>query len=74
MPSFIAGPIKINSVATGATILFGDTLFVAPKTATKSYSGSGGGANGDFSVQNNFISSTNTIDSDLMDDTLTSGT
>ncbi|BCJ88087.1 spore germination protein [Effusibacillus dendaii] len=74
MPSFIAGPIKITSVSAGATVLFGDTAFVAPKNASKSYSGGGGGVTGDLSATYSLLSNTNTIDPDLVDTNNNTGT
>ncbi|HEU4964364.1 MAG TPA: spore germination protein [Bacilli bacterium] len=70
MPSLIGGPIKIVSVA-GGTVNFGDTGVIAPKSASKSYSGAGGGLTGDFSVSINGISNTNTLDPDVIDDNTT---
>ncbi|MFY4777073.1 spore germination protein [Metabacillus sp. RGM 3146] len=66
MPA-IVGPIKINSVHTGAVVNFGDTFYISPKTTTKTASGSGGANVGDFWVLNNGISATNQIDQDLSD-------
>jgi spore germination protein PF len=74
MPSIIGGPIKIVSVSGGGTVNWGDTGFVAPKNATKSYTGSGGGITGDFTSTYNGISNTNTIDPDVIDGSTSSGT
>lgn len=71
MPSLILGPVKITSVS--GTVLFGDTAFIAPKSASKTYNGSGSGDVGDFQLSFNGISSTNTFDSDLVDDNINSG-
>ncbi len=73
MPSFIAGPFKIVSIS-GGTVVFGDTGFVAPKSASKSYSGSGGGFTGDFSFSINGLNYTITVDPDLIDDNTNSVT
>jgi spore germination protein PF len=67
MPSYIAGPIKITSVSGDSTVNFGDALQIAPKSSTKSLSGSGGGNSGDFLQTNTLVSFTNTIDPDLAD-------
>lgn len=74
MPSLVGGPIKFVSVSGGATVNFGDTGFIAPKTAAKSYSGSGGGLTGDFSTSFTGISNTNTVDPDLIDTNTASNT
>lgn len=67
MPSYIAGPIKITNVSSDATVNFGDTLQIAPKSSSKSLAGAGGGNTGDFLQTNTFISFTNTIDPDIAD-------
>ncbi|MBM7645248.1 hypothetical protein JOD45_001459 [Scopulibacillus daqui] len=66
MPS-IAGPIKINSVGSGAVFHVGDSLNISPKSTSKTYAGSGALNTGDFLQTNNMINSTNTLDSDLAD-------
>jgi spore germination protein PF len=45
----------------------GDTLVVSPTSSTKSYSGSGGNATGDFSGDNALFSVTLTSDPDVVD-------
>jgi len=72
MPSIVGGPIKIVEVS-GGSVHFGDTAIVAPKSASKSYSGSGGGNTGDFASSWNIISSTNTLDPDVIDSNTASG-
>ncbi|WP_221564885.1 spore germination protein [Alkalihalobacillus sp. TS-13] len=67
MPSVILAPIKISTVATNATVNFGDTLYISPKSTSKGASGSGGANTGDFMLVNNFWSLTNTIDPDIND-------
>ncbi|RAV22501.1 spore germination protein [Paenibacillus contaminans] len=67
MPSIVLAPIKISSVS--GQVNFGDVFQIAPKSASKSYSGSGGGNTGDFSQTFSLISLTNTIDPDLVDST-----
>jgi spore germination protein PF len=66
MPS-VVGPIKINTVSSGAVVQMGDCLYIAPKVATKTTAGSGGFNTGDFVITNNGISLTNTFDSDTFD-------
>ena len=67
MPSFISGPIKITHVSGDGTVNFGDVLQIAPKSTSKSYTGSGGSNNGDFLQTNTYASFTNTGDSDVAD-------
>jgi spore germination protein PF len=71
VPSIVLGPIKIVSVS-GGTVLFGDTFFIAPKSASKAFEGSGCGVTGDFSATYNLLSNTNTIDADAVDSNTTS--
>ncbi|MFD2171795.1 spore germination protein [Tumebacillus lipolyticus] len=72
MPSIVGGPIKIVSIS-GGTVLFGDSGFIAPKSPSKSYTGSGSGNTGDFSVSINGISNTATVDADVLDNNTNSG-
>lgn len=65
MPS-IVGPLKINSVS-GGTVNFGDAFYIAPKSSSKTNSGSGSNNTGDFINTNNLISSTHPYDQDLFD-------
>ncbi|MFC7392276.1 spore germination protein [Scopulibacillus cellulosilyticus] len=64
MPSLI-GPIKVNTVS--GAVNFGDTLNVAPKAVSKTFTGSGGFGTGDFHIENNGFSLTNTFDPDIND-------
>lgn len=66
MPA-IVGPVKINSVGSSGVVDFGDTLQITPKSTSKTYTGSGSLATGDFHVINNGISSTFVPDSDIID-------
>lgn len=72
MPSLVVGPFKIVSIS-GGTVNFGDTGFIAPKAASKAYTGSGGSLTGDFPVTISGISNTNTIDVDAIDDNVATG-
>lgn len=67
MPAIINGSIKINSVTSGATIHFGDSLIIAPKNASKSNSGAGGGLTGDNSHSYTVNSTTNTYNPTCVD-------
>ncbi|KYD10593.1 MAG: spore germination protein [Caldibacillus debilis] len=65
MPSII-GSIQIMNVSSGI-VNFGDTLNISPKTNTKSNHGSGSANIGAVIVTNNALSSTGTLDKDVLD-------
>lgn len=65
MPA-IVGPVQINNIG-GGVVHFGDTLFISPKSASKSNSGSGAANTGGFIVNNNFFSSSNSLNTNLID-------
>jgi spore germination protein PF len=67
----VVGPIKISSVSSGAAVNFGDTLYIAPKVATKTNGGSGAFNTGDFIITMNGISLTNDFDPDVFDSNVT---
>lgn len=69
MPS-IVGPVKITSVGSGGQVNFGDILNVSPKSNSKTYAGSGSFGTGDVHFYNDWVSSTNTLDSDVTDETI----
>jgi len=69
MPA-IVGNISINSVGSSSVVQFGDTAFVSPRSATKSFAGSGSFSTGDFQVINNGLNATNTLDNDLADEAM----
>lgn len=73
MPVIIGGPIKISSVSGGATVNFGDTGIIAPKTASKQFNGAGG-TTGDFSQVFTGVSNTNTNNPTGTDTNTQSGT
>jgi spore germination protein PF len=64
---FVAGPITINNVGGSATVEFGDSGFIAPKFASKTYHGSGSSNTGAQVNTVSIISLSNTIQSDLID-------
>ncbi|NBI29003.1 spore germination protein [Chengkuizengella marina] len=68
MPS-ILGIAKIINVSGGAKLRAGDTVQITPVEYTKAYAGSGCFNRGDLPRTNNFVSTTNTIDADVKDDT-----
>jgi spore germination protein PF len=61
MPSFIG---VFNVIRNEGNLVNGDTCVIAPTSATKSYSGGGGGITGDFGVINTLFSATITFDPD----------
>lgn len=65
MPAIILAPIKIT--ATDGTVTFGDVLQISPNSASKTYSGSGGGNTGDFTQAFSLLSFTITFDPDVVD-------
>ncbi|WJQ79622.1 spore germination protein [Brevibacillus brevis] len=67
MPSVI-GAVNINN--NSGTVNFGDTLNISPKTAAKTFSGSGGGNTGNVVNTLNGVNATNTLDSNLVDQPL----
>ncbi|MFC7394223.1 spore germination protein [Scopulibacillus cellulosilyticus] len=67
MPSILLSGVKINTLQSGGVINSGDSLALVPKTAVKTFKGSGGNSTGDFHLSNNYFSETNSIDSDIND-------
>ncbi|ETI68675.1 spore germination protein [Neobacillus vireti] len=65
MPAII-GPVQIINVG-GGIIQFGDTLYISPKSSTKTFAGSGGFNTGGLIITNNGLSGTNTLDTNLID-------
>lgn len=65
MPA-ILGPVQIINVS-GGVVQFGDTVYISPKSTTKTFAGSGGFNTGGFIIANNGISGTNTLDNKLID-------
>lgn len=65
MPA-ILGPVQIVSVG-GGVVQFGDTVYISPKTSTKTYAGSGGFNTGGIILAANGLSGTNVIDANLVD-------
>lgn len=66
MPSMV-GNIKIVSIGSAGVVEFGDTLQNRPYSTTKTFTGAGSFNTGDLAGTANFISNTNSMDSDLMD-------
>ncbi|GGG09840.1 spore germination protein [Paenibacillus abyssi] len=70
MPAFV-GNIKIVSVGSSAIVQFGDAIFLSPKSTSKTFAGSGSFNTGDFPLTNSGLNMTNTLDNDVIDDTVT---
>ncbi|ERI11586.1 spore germination protein [Aneurinibacillus aneurinilyticus] len=66
MPS-IVGNINIVSVDHSSIINFGDTVILSPKSAAKSFAGSGSFNTADVMKNYNGFNATNTNDSHLAD-------
>jgi hypothetical protein len=64
MPAIVGG-IKVISVGTGAVVNIGDSLYISPKSNSKTFSGSGSFNTGDFPVTNNGLNATITSDNDI---------
>ncbi|MFZ7945270.1 spore germination protein [Neobacillus sp. 19] len=65
MPAII-GPVQIVNVS-GGIVQFGDTVYISPKSSTKTFAGSGGFNTGGLIVANNGISGTNVLDTNVID-------
>lgn len=65
MPAII-GPVQIVNVG-GGIVQFGDSLYISPKSNSKTNSGQGGFNTGGFIITNNGLSSSNVIDTNLFD-------
>jgi spore germination protein PF len=65
MPAII-GPVQIINVG-GGIVQFGDTVYISPKSSSKTFGGSGGFNTGGFIISNNGISATNTLDANVVD-------
>jgi spore germination protein PF len=69
MPA-ITGPIQRLRVG-GGNVQFGDTGITSPKSASKTFSGSGGLNTGPFQVTYNVFSATTTFDCNVVDQPIT---
>jgi len=65
MPAII-GPVQIINI-TGGIVQFGDTVYISPKSNSKTSAGSGGFNTGGLIVTNNGLSGTNVLDANLLD-------
>ncbi|GAX90239.1 spore germination protein [Effusibacillus lacus] len=66
MPA-ILGALKVISVGSSGVVHIGDAIVIAPKSAAKTYAGSGSFNTGDFPSTYNVVSSTNVNDQDIAD-------
>ena len=65
MPAII-GPVQIINVS-GGIVQFGDTVYISPKSSSKTFAGSGGFNTGGLIITNNGISGTNVLDANVID-------
>ncbi|WP_442599118.1 spore germination protein [Neobacillus sp. D3-1R] len=65
MPAII-GPVQIVNV-TGGVVHFGDSLFLSPKSASKSSTGAGAVNTGIGFFTANGVSTNNVLDTNLLD-------
>ncbi|MBT2756449.1 spore germination protein [Mesobacillus foraminis] len=65
MPAII-GPVQIVNVG-GGIVQFGDALYISPKSNSKTTEGQGSANTGGFIITNNGLSSSNVLDSSLVD-------
>ncbi|KRF03565.1 hypothetical protein ASG89_02005 [Paenibacillus sp. Soil766] len=64
MPSFVG---IFNIIRNEGNLINGDTCVIAPTSASKTYSGAGGGITGDFSISGTVFSATITVDPDVIE-------
>jgi len=65
MPA-ILGPVQIVNVG-GGIVQFGDTVYISPKSGSKTNAGSGAFNTGGIVITNNGLSGTNVLDTKLID-------
>jgi spore germination protein PF len=65
MPAII-GPVQIINVG-GGIVQFGDTVYISPKSSSKTNAGSGGFNTGGIIITNNGLSGTNVLDANVID-------
>jgi spore germination protein PF len=64
MPSFVG---IFNIIRNEGNLINGDTCIIAPTSASKTYTGAGGGITGDFSISTTVFSATITVDPDVVE-------
>jgi spore germination protein PA len=69
MPA-VVGALKIINISASGVVHIGDAGVIAPRSASKTYAGSGSFNTGDFPSTYNVVSSTNTNDQDLNDENI----
>lgn len=65
MPAII-GPVQIVNVS-GGIVQFGDTVYISPKSASKTNAGSGGFNTGAIIFTTTGLNGTNVLDTNLID-------
>jgi hypothetical protein len=66
MPS-IVGNVKVISVGSSGIVHIGDSIYLSPKSSSKTFAGAGSFNTGDLPQTNNAASATNTFDPDIAD-------
>ncbi|HEX7055886.1 MAG TPA: spore germination protein [Bacilli bacterium] len=69
MPA-IVGNVKILAVGPSSIVHIGDSIFLSPMSTSKTYAGSGSFNTGDFPTNYNALNATRTLDTDLIDDSV----
>lgn len=64
MPAIVGG-VKISSVGGSGVVIFGDTLYISPKSTSKTFAGAGSFSTGDFQFSATGPSATLTSDNDV---------
>lgn len=66
MPSII-GNIKIDSIGSAGVVNLGDTLYISPKSTSKTYAGAGSFRTGDFQISKQGLNCQTISDPDVVD-------
>lgn len=69
MPSAV-GFVNITSIESSSIVQFGDVVQMLSTDTSKSFAGSGSFLTGNLANTNNAVSTTNTVDPDLVDSSL----
>ncbi|WP_066368483.1 spore germination protein [Neobacillus fumarioli] len=70
MGGFVGGPIIIETIGADANVNFGGTLYLSPKNISKTAAGAGGGHTHVIGFSITGPSTTNTIDTNVVDQPL----
>lgn len=67
MPAIIGGPLNIVNISGTGVVNFGASASVSPKSASKTFTGSGCYSTGPWVLSANGLSGTNVLDNNLTD-------